>query len=96
MSNKRLGIASADEAALAAELGIKIVDGKINRTDKERMWKIGRKALGESTNTEVLRKERDSRSTEIRKALQDQSKEIGARKRRGRPVQIKPAEAKVE
>ena len=89
MSTKKIPIRSEDEAALAKEMGIKVEDGKISRTDKERLWKIGRKALGESTNTEVLRRERDSRSHEIRSALKKQAKEIGQTRRRGRPPRTK-------
>uniref|UniRef100_A0A6H1Z889 Uncharacterized protein n=1 Tax=viral metagenome TaxID=1070528 RepID=A0A6H1Z889_9ZZZZ len=96
MSKKKMEIKSEDEAALAKELNIKIVDGKISRTDKERMWKVARKALGESTNTEALRRERDSRSGEIKSALKRQAKEIGTAKRRGRPVRPKVETPPVE
>lgn len=46
-----------DEMVLAKKSGCRISnEGKVSRTDAERVWKIARRALGEQSNTEVLRR----------------------------------------
>lgn len=45
-----------DQLILAKKAGCRIYDGKVNRTDAERVWKFCRRSLGESSNTEYLRK----------------------------------------
>lgn len=44
-------------AEMAEACNVRIVDGKVSRKDCEKMWKIGRKAIGEISNTEYLRKD---------------------------------------
>jgi len=46
------------EANWAKACNVKVYGGKVSRTACELMWKIGRKILGESTNVEILRKEK--------------------------------------
>jgi hypothetical protein len=47
-----------DEHVIAKKIGAHISrDGKISRTDAERIWKFSRRALGEMSNTEMLRKQ---------------------------------------
>ncbi len=41
---------------IAAAMGVTAQGGKVSRDELTRMWKIGRKHLGESTNAEVLRR----------------------------------------
>lgn len=46
-----------DEYLLAKKSGCRISrDGKVSRTDAERVWKLGRRALGENSNSEILRR----------------------------------------
>lgn len=45
-----------EELMLAEKAGCRVDKGRVSRTDAERMWKFGRKALGESSNTELLRR----------------------------------------
>ena len=46
-----------DEAVLAKKAGCRLSnDGKVSRTDAERLWKFSRRSLGESSNTEMLRR----------------------------------------
>ncbi len=71
---KKMSVNSEDEAKLATEMGIQVVEGKVTRKDKERMWKVAQKALGEPSNTEVLRRDRAMKSVQYEEA-----------KRRGRP-----------
>jgi hypothetical protein len=48
---------SEKELLFAQKSGCKISrDGKVNRIDAERAWKIMRRALGENSNTETLRR----------------------------------------
>jgi hypothetical protein len=51
---------SGEEFILAKKAGLKISmirgDAMVSRTDSERLWKFCRKANGEATNTELLRK----------------------------------------
>ena len=85
MSKKKMAVKSEEEGQLCQELGINIVDGKISRKDKERVWKIGRKLLDESTNTEALRRDRNMSSNEAKKIIGDSVK-----KRAGRPRTKQP------
>jgi len=80
MTTKMMPTKNENEVEFAQECGVEIVDGKITRTDKERMWKIGRNALGESSNTEILR--RDSSFKDSGKKAG--SMEIKTGRRRGR------------
>ncbi len=41
---------------IAAAMGVTVKGGKVSRDELARMWKIGRKYLGEPTNVEVLRR----------------------------------------
>lgn len=56
MSEPIMEIKDDKEADFAKECNIKIIDGKINRNDMERMHKIMSKMLGESTDIEYLRR----------------------------------------
>jgi hypothetical protein len=48
---------SGAEVDLAKKAGCKISrDGQVSRTDAERVWKLCRRALGENSNTEILRR----------------------------------------
>lgn len=47
-----------DEYLLAKKAGCRVSsDGKVSRIDAERVWKMGRRALGENSNSEVLRRQ---------------------------------------
>lgn len=46
-----------DTARLLSACGIEPIDGKINRTQAERAWKIASRYLGEPSNTELLRRD---------------------------------------
>lgn len=49
---------SGDEYVLAQKAGCRVSkDGMVSRTDAERTWKLARRALGENSNTETLRKQ---------------------------------------
>ena len=57
ISTPIIEVKSDKEAELYKACGIKISDnGRVDRSQAEKVWKIGRKILGESTNTEILRK----------------------------------------
>ena len=57
ISEPVITITSGDQAEFARACGIKIKNGnKVTRGEAEKMWKIGRRMLGEISNTEVLRK----------------------------------------
>lgn len=45
------------EADWYKSCGIEIKDGKVSRGEAEKVWKIGRRLLGEISNTEVLRRQ---------------------------------------
>ena len=46
----------SDELILAKKIGAKVWDGKVSRNDAERVWKIAQRALGENSNSEILRR----------------------------------------
>ena len=56
ISEPVIPIINKDVAELVAACGIKLRDGKITRGEAEKVWKISKKALGEISNVEVLRK----------------------------------------
>ena len=58
MADPIMEIKTKEEAEFARQCGIKVYEGKISRSDKEKMWKIGRRIVEESSNTELLRKDR--------------------------------------
>lgn len=48
---------SGDQYVLAKKLGCRVSnDGKVSRIDAERVWKVMRRMLGETSNTESLRR----------------------------------------
>jgi DNA repair exonuclease SbcCD ATPase subunit len=55
MADPRISL-NESQMRLAKSCGINPVEGKINRTQAERMWKISSRYLGEPSNTEVLRR----------------------------------------
>ena len=57
ISEPCISVKSKEAAEMCEAVGVKIRDGKITRGDAEKIWKIGRRALGEMSNTESLRKE---------------------------------------
>ncbi len=56
ISEPVISIKSKEMAELAEACGIKPKDGKISRAEAEKIWKIGSRALGESSNVETLRR----------------------------------------
>lgn len=48
---------NSDELRWAKICNVKVVGTKVSRTSAELMWKIGRRILGESTNTKILQKD---------------------------------------
>jgi len=55
MTEPCIKITSERENEVAEACGIKVKDGKVTRTEAEKMWKIISKGLGEISNTESLR-----------------------------------------
>lgn len=56
ISSPVIEVKSDKQAELIKACGIKIKDGRITRGEAEKVWKISRRLLGESANTEILRK----------------------------------------
>jgi len=57
MTEARIPVTSLSPE-LAKNLGVKVQNGKISRSQAERAWKILGRSLGEETNIEALRKDR--------------------------------------
>ena len=56
ISEPIISVKSKEVAELCEAAGIKPRDGKITRGEAEKIWKISRRAMGEMSNTESLRK----------------------------------------
>ena len=56
ISEPVFSVKSKEVSDLCEAAGIKPRDGKISRGDAEKIWKISRRAMGEMSNTESLRK----------------------------------------